>query len=150
MFLIVTGKFLVSEIGVELLPGRLVGEIGFVTPNNKRTQSVECIENGAVMTISYDRLLEIYFEQPDFGYFFLRLTSDRLLQNIARLEAASSITKSSCRRPAPQAHDAVCGHEAAFGGWLSFTGRSQTAGAAYPRIAFAGRRHRERACRQVR
>jgi len=87
MFLITTGKFLVSEIGVELLPGRLMGELGFVTPNNKRTQTVECIEDGAVMTITYDRLLEVYFEYPDFGYFFLRLSSDRLLQNIARLEA---------------------------------------------------------------
>ncbi len=86
MLLIVTGKFLVSEIGVELAPGRIVGELGFVTANNKRTQSVECAEDGAVMTISYDRLLEVYFEQPDFGYYFLRLTSDRLLQNIARLE----------------------------------------------------------------
>ncbi len=86
MLLTVTGKFLVREIGVELPPGRLVGEIGFVTPNNRRTQSVECIENGTVMTIGYDRLLEIYFEQPDFGYFFLRLTTDRLLQNMARME----------------------------------------------------------------
>jgi hypothetical protein len=88
MFLITTGKFLVKEIGVELLPGRLMGEIGFLTPNNKRTQTVECLEDGAVMTITYDRLLEVYFEYPDFGYFFLRLTSDRLLQNIARLEAS--------------------------------------------------------------
>jgi hypothetical protein len=86
MFLTVAGKFLVSEIGVELPPGRLLGELGFVTPNNKRTQSVECIENGTVMSISYDRLLEIYFEYPDFGYYFLRLSSDRLLQNIGRLE----------------------------------------------------------------
>lgn len=86
MLLTVTGKFLVKEINVELPPGRLVGELGFVTHNNKRTQTVECVEDGAVMTISYDRLLEIYFEQPDFGYYFLRLTSDRLLQNIARLE----------------------------------------------------------------
>jgi hypothetical protein len=87
MFLITTGKFLVKEIGVELLPGRLMGELGFVTPNNKRTQSVECIEDGAVMTITYDRLLEVYFDNPDFGYFFLRLSSDRLLQNMARMEA---------------------------------------------------------------
>ena len=87
MFLTVTGKFLVSEIGVELPPGRLMGELGFVTPNNKRTQTVECIENGEVLTITYDRLLEIYFDNPEFGYFFLRLASDRLLQNIARLEA---------------------------------------------------------------
>ncbi len=87
MFLTVTGKFLVSEIGVELPPGRLMGELCFVTPNNKRTQTVECIENGEVLTITYDRLLEIYFDNPEFGYFFLRLASDRLLQNIARLEA---------------------------------------------------------------
>jgi hypothetical protein len=87
MFLTTTGKFLVTEIGVELPPGRLMGELGFLTPNNKRTQTVECIEDGAVMIISYDRLLEVYFEYPDFGYYFLRLSSDRLIQNIARLEA---------------------------------------------------------------
>ena len=87
MFLTVTGKFLVSEIGVELPPGRLMGELGFVTRNNRRTQTVECIENGEVLAITYDRLLEIYFDNPDFGYFFLRLASDRLLENIARLEA---------------------------------------------------------------
>jgi CRP-like cAMP-binding protein len=69
-------------------PGHIMGELGFVAPNNKRTQTVECIEDGAVMTITYDRLLEVYFEYPDFGYFFLRLSSDRLLQNIARLEAS--------------------------------------------------------------
>ncbi|MGA2894943.1 MAG: DUF697 domain-containing protein [Xanthobacteraceae bacterium] len=86
MFLTVTGKFLVKEIGIELPPGRLMGELGFVTPNNRRTQTVECIEDGEVLTITYDRLLEIYFENPEFGYYFLRLASDRLLQNIARLE----------------------------------------------------------------
>jgi len=63
-----------------------MGELGFITPNNKRTQTVECIESGEVLTITYDRLLEIYFENPEFGYYFLRLTSDRLIQNIARLE----------------------------------------------------------------
>ena len=86
MFLTTTGKYLVTEIGVELPPGRLVGELGFLTSDNKRTATVECIEDGAVLTISYDRLLEIYFGYPDFGYYFLRLASDRLLQNNARLE----------------------------------------------------------------
>src|SRR5471032_2215845 len=86
MFLTVTGKFLVTEIGIELPPGRLMGELGFLTPSNKRTGTVECIEDGDVLTITHDRLLEIYFQNPEFGYYFLRLSSDRLLQNIARLE----------------------------------------------------------------
>ena len=86
MLLTVTGKFLVKEIGVELPPGRLMGELGFLTPDNRRTATIECIEDGHVLTINYEKLLEIYFQNPQFGYYFLVLTSQRLLENIARLE----------------------------------------------------------------
>src|SRR5438445_5283834 len=87
MLLTVTGKFLVKEISVELPPGRLMGELGFLTPDNRRTATIECIEDGHVLTITYEKLLEIYFQNPQFGYYFLVLTSQRLLENIARLEA---------------------------------------------------------------
>jgi CRP-like cAMP-binding protein len=63
-----------------------MGELGFLSKNNRRTQTVECIESGDVLTITYDKLLEIYFQNPEFGYYFLRLSSDRLMQNISRLE----------------------------------------------------------------
>ncbi len=86
MFLTISGKFLVSEIGVELPPGSPMGELGFLTPNNQRTATIVCTEAAQVLTISYDRLLELYFQNPQFGYYFLVLTSQRLLQNIARLE----------------------------------------------------------------
>jgi ABC-type multidrug transport system fused ATPase/permease subunit len=97
MFLTVTGKFLVREIDVELPPGRLMGELGFLTPNKRRTATVECIEDGQVMTITYDRLLEIYFQNPQFGYYFLVLTSQRLLENISRLEGI--IAQEKAARP---------------------------------------------------
>ena len=86
MLFIVTGKFIVKEICIELSAGRILGELGFLSPDNRRTQTVECIENGEVLTITYDKLLEVYFQNPEFGYYFLRLSSERLLQNIARLE----------------------------------------------------------------
>src|SRR5215468_958104 len=86
MFFTVTGKFLVTELGIELPPGRLVGELGFLAPDNRRTQSLECTEDGQMLVITYDRLLEIYFQNPEFGYYFLRLSTERLLQNITRLE----------------------------------------------------------------
>ena len=93
MLLTVTGKFLVKEIGVELPPGRLMGELGFLTPNNRRTATIECIEDGHVLSITYEKLLEIYFQNPQFGYYFLVLTSQRLLENIARLEAILAQSK---------------------------------------------------------
>jgi Cyclic nucleotide-binding domain len=86
MFFTVTVKLLVTELGIEIPAGRLVGELGFLSPDNRRTQTVECTQDGEVLTMTYDRLLEIYFQNPEFSYYFLRLSSERLLQNIARLE----------------------------------------------------------------
>ena len=93
MFLTVTGRFLVKEIGIELPPGRILGELGFIDPKNRRTQTVESLEDGEVLAITYDRLLELYFQNPEFGYYFLRLTTERLMQNIARQESALMETK---------------------------------------------------------
>ena len=41
---------------------------------------------GVVLTITYDKVQELYFQNPTFGFYFLRLTTERLLQNITRLE----------------------------------------------------------------
>jgi Cyclic nucleotide-binding domain len=99
MFLTVTGNFLVTEIDVELPPGRLMGELGFLSPNNRRTATVECTEDGVVLTITYEKLLEIYFQNPQFGYYFLVLTSQRLLENISRLEAIVAQNKITQQTP---------------------------------------------------
>jgi len=105
MFLTLTGKFLVREIKVELPPGRLMGELGFLSPDNKRTATVECLEDGHVLTITYEKLLEIYFQNPQFGYYFLVLTSQRLLENIARLEgiiAQNKVTEEAAAASGPK------------------------------------------------
>jgi len=93
MFYTISGNYLIKEIGIELPPGRVLGELGFIDPNNKRTATVESLENGEVLSITYDRLLELYFQNPEFGYYFLRLTTERLMQNIARLEVTNAENK---------------------------------------------------------
>ncbi|HTV26717.1 MAG TPA: cyclic nucleotide-binding domain-containing protein [Xanthobacteraceae bacterium] len=98
MFLTVTGTFLVTEIGIEIPPGRMMGELGFVDPKNRRTQTVQCIQDADVLTITYEKLLELYFQSPEFGYYFLRLTTERLMQNIARLESTVEANKKEITR----------------------------------------------------
>ena len=88
MYYVVSGRFLVSEIGVTIPAGQVFGELGLLAPDNRRTSSVECVETGGVLTITYDKVQELYFQNPTFGFYFLRLTTERLLQNVARLEAA--------------------------------------------------------------
>jgi len=38
------------------------------------------------LTITYDKVQQLYFQNPTFGFYLLRLTTERLLQNLARLE----------------------------------------------------------------
>ncbi len=88
MYFLVSGRCHIKEIDVELQPGTLVGELGYLTPDRKRTQTIECIDEVHVMAITYDKLTELYFQNPSFGIYFLKLTSQRLLQNVARMEQA--------------------------------------------------------------
>ena len=81
MLYTVSGRFLIKEIGIELPPGRIVGELGFIDPKNRRTATVESLESSEVLTITYDRLLELYFQNPEFGYYLLKLTTERLTQH---------------------------------------------------------------------
>ena len=86
MFYIVSGTCRVTELGLDLHPGQLVGEMGFLTPGHERTQTVECLEDVEMLTITYDKVSELYFQNPTFGFYFLKLTSERLLENVKRLE----------------------------------------------------------------
>jgi CRP/FNR family cyclic AMP-dependent transcriptional regulator len=86
MYYTLTGRYRLKESGLALATGQVVGEMGFLAPENRRTQTLECIEGGEILTIRYDDLRQLYFQNPEFGYYFLRLTSERLFQNVAALE----------------------------------------------------------------
>jgi hypothetical protein len=86
MFYIVSGQFRLVESGIELPVGAIVGELGMLSPSNVRTQSLECTEGGVILSVSYDQVEQLYVQNPAFGFYFLRLTSARLFQNIETLE----------------------------------------------------------------
>jgi CRP-like cAMP-binding protein len=86
MLYIVSGRFKLVESGIELPVGAIVGELGMLSPSNMRTQTLECIEAGMILSVSYTKVEELYVQNPEFGFYFLRLASARLFQNIATLE----------------------------------------------------------------
>jgi CRP-like cAMP-binding protein len=86
MFIVSSDRLRLSEIAVDVLPGGVVGELGLLAPNQQRTQTLECVEDAEILQIGYDRIKSIYFQNPSFGFYLLRLTSARLFQNIAQLE----------------------------------------------------------------
>ncbi|MDE2378399.1 cyclic nucleotide-binding domain-containing protein [Bradyrhizobium sp.] len=86
MLYIVSGRFRLVESGIELPVGAIVGELGMLSPSNTRTQTLECVEPGVILSVGYNKVEELYVQNPAFGFYFLRLASARLFQNLNALE----------------------------------------------------------------
>jgi CRP/FNR family cyclic AMP-dependent transcriptional regulator len=86
IYFMVSGRCHLNALGIDILPGEVVGELALLTPDQTRTQTVECIENAEVLQITYEQVEQLYYQNPHFGFYFLQLTTRRLFQDIARLE----------------------------------------------------------------
>jgi CRP/FNR family transcriptional regulator, cyclic AMP receptor protein len=86
MFYTVSGRYRLREIEADVEPGQVIGELGLIAPDNKRTLTFECVEEGELLTISYAGVKQLYFQNPRFGFYFLQLIGQRLFTDIARLE----------------------------------------------------------------
>jgi hypothetical protein len=86
MFYIMSGRYMLVELGIELGAGQVVGELGFLAPDNRRTATLECIETGTGLSITYGHVEQLYYQNPTFGFYFLRLSTERLFDNVTRLE----------------------------------------------------------------
>jgi CRP-like cAMP-binding protein len=103
MLYIVSGRFKLIESGIELPVGAIVGELGMLSPSNVRTQSLECTESGVILSVSYSKVEELYVQNPAFGFYFLKLASARLFQNLGALEqrlAQQTASLSAAPKPA--------------------------------------------------
>jgi hypothetical protein len=87
MFYTLSGRYKLRELGIEMPQGHVVGEMGFLSPDHRRTQTLECLESGEVLSITYDEVRQLYFQNPEFGFYFLRLASERLFNNMEKMEA---------------------------------------------------------------
>lgn len=87
MFFVASGRCRLVESGIDIGPGAVVGELGLLSPDKTRTQTMECTEAGSLLEITYGQVRQLYFQNPKFGFYFMELTSRRLFENIARLEA---------------------------------------------------------------
>jgi cyclic nucleotide-binding protein len=86
MFYTVTGRFRLTETATDVALGQIVGELGLLAPDRRRTRTLACVEDGEVLTISYRAVEQLYYQNPKFGFYFLRLTTERLFHDVTRLE----------------------------------------------------------------
>jgi CRP/FNR family cyclic AMP-dependent transcriptional regulator len=81
MILIKSGTVLLEEIDIQLGKDDLLGEIGIFTPENSRTATAICKTDCEIYTLSHEVMLQLYYQNPRFGLFLVRLIVRRLVDN---------------------------------------------------------------------
>ena len=82
---VLSGRFRAVEVDVVLEQGEVIGELGLITKEHKRTQTVVCEQAGSLLQINYDEVRQMYFQNPRFGFFFLELVAERLMRDANRM-----------------------------------------------------------------
>lgn len=104
MLFVVSGRYRLAELGMDILSGQVVGELGLMAPDHSRTQTLECLEEGEILQITYEQVKQLYVQNPRFGFYFLQLSTRRLFENIARLERELAESRNAApqgSRPTP-------------------------------------------------
>jgi CRP-like cAMP-binding protein len=79
IFFVVSGRLRLREIEQDIPAGQVFGELGLL--QNIRAFTCECIEDSELLAISYASVKQLYFQNPTFGFYFLRVVAERLMAN---------------------------------------------------------------------
>lgn len=75
LYFIQRGQVRFPEIGKVVGEGQVFGEVGLFAPQNARTLSAVCDEDCRLCTITREKVLELYYQNPKFGFFLIRLVA---------------------------------------------------------------------------
>lgn len=81
MYLALSGSIRLSRVGVLLGPGSLIGEIGIFSPDGQRMDTAICEADGELGVITDEKVLQLYYQNPTFGFYLVKLVTHRLLED---------------------------------------------------------------------
>jgi hypothetical protein len=75
LYMIEEGSIFFPEVGKLLSSGAVFGEVGLFAPQSVRSLSAVCEEDCRLHAITKDKVLELYYQNPRFGFFLIRIVS---------------------------------------------------------------------------
>jgi len=75
LYLIDEGTIFLPQPGKRLSRGAVFGEVGLFAPKSIRSVTAVCEEDCRLHAITKDKVLELYYQNPRFGFFLIRLVS---------------------------------------------------------------------------
>ena len=84
------GTLRLEGLEARVVEGEVVGEIGLFSPDKRRTQTLVCETDVEIYEMTDEMLFQLYYQQPQVGFFVIRRITERLLMDLRRQEAMSS------------------------------------------------------------
>ena len=84
MYFVSKGRLELKEFGVEIGKGSLFGEMGVFAVENVRTATAVCLEDCSLLRVSAERMRELFYQNPDFGFFLVGVITRRLMEDMER------------------------------------------------------------------
>jgi CRP/FNR family transcriptional regulator, cyclic AMP receptor protein len=84
LYYLVSGRVRLPEIGLTLEAGEVFGEIAFFSDARERTLTALCDGPCEIVPIDERSFMQLYYRNPAFGMYIVRLISRRLLDGLAR------------------------------------------------------------------
>jgi CRP/FNR family transcriptional regulator, cyclic AMP receptor protein len=88
LYLVQSGAVLFVETDTHAGVGDVFGEVGLFAPDGVRTLTAVCTSDSRLAVIDRDKVLELYYQDPKFGFFLIRLVAGRLVSNGGRTAAS--------------------------------------------------------------
>jgi CRP/FNR family cyclic AMP-dependent transcriptional regulator len=81
LYVIQSGRVVFPELDKRVSAGEVFGEVGLFALQQVRTVTAICEDDCRLATITGDKVLELYYENPRFGLFLIRLVSGYIRQS---------------------------------------------------------------------
>ncbi len=79
---VIEGRVQLVELQTTIRNGALIGEMGLFDPRNRRSASARCLTDVELGVIDYDQFRMLYYQNPEFGFYVLRLVTARMQENV--------------------------------------------------------------------
>jgi two-component system nitrate/nitrite response regulator NarL len=84
LFYIARGTVRLSDLGIELGAGAILGEIGLFSPEHRRTSTVICQTDCELRIVSAADAIRLYYQEPEFAMYLIQLLAGRMEADKAR------------------------------------------------------------------
>jgi CRP/FNR family cyclic AMP-dependent transcriptional regulator len=92
LYMILAGDIHLEQIDHTLHAGDLLGEIGLFSADHQRTQTARALNDVHLLWISEGELAQVCYQNPGIAFYFLRLTTNRLIANASNLLSQKNTT----------------------------------------------------------